>query len=210
MDMTLEPDRKIRRLTTVAHDQSWLLTGVGLNIPCPSYRKTSRNHDTTPVSKVYGATMEPIWGRQDPGGHHVSPINVAIWDNIERLNDAETERCHSASLVVNAGTGACRCDNPRCHQRRQNCYHGNSQLSMNRIVLKFGRTRTNFQNNRIIVYSYLTASKHRERLWYLIGFWSHNQGSWNLFDRSPTWILHCVHYILWTRNFVSNVRTLRR
>ena len=23
--------------------------------------------------------MEPIWGRQDPGGPHVGPMNVAIW-----------------------------------------------------------------------------------------------------------------------------------
>ena len=24
--------------------------------------------------------MGPIWGRQDPDGTHVGPINVAIWD----------------------------------------------------------------------------------------------------------------------------------
>ena len=24
--------------------------------------------------------MEPIWGRQDPGGPHVGPMNVVIWD----------------------------------------------------------------------------------------------------------------------------------
>ena len=24
--------------------------------------------------------MGSIWGRQDPGGHHVGPINFAIWD----------------------------------------------------------------------------------------------------------------------------------
>ena len=23
--------------------------------------------------------MEPIWGRQDPGGPHVGPMNFAIW-----------------------------------------------------------------------------------------------------------------------------------
>ena len=26
--------------------------------------------------------MGPIWGRQDPGGPHVGPINFAIWDDI--------------------------------------------------------------------------------------------------------------------------------
>ena len=34
----------------------------------------------TPDSKVHGANMGPIWGRQDPGGPHVGPINIAIWD----------------------------------------------------------------------------------------------------------------------------------
>ena len=32
-------------------------------------------------SKVYGANMGPIWGRQDPRGPHVGPMNSAIWDN---------------------------------------------------------------------------------------------------------------------------------
>ena len=30
-------------------------------------------------SKVHGANMGPIWGRQDPVGPHVDPINFAIW-----------------------------------------------------------------------------------------------------------------------------------
>ena len=29
-------------------------------------------------SKVHGDTMGPIWGRQDPGGPHVGPMNFAI------------------------------------------------------------------------------------------------------------------------------------
>ena len=33
-----------------------------------------------PDSRVHGANMGPIWGRQDPGGPHVGPINIAIWD----------------------------------------------------------------------------------------------------------------------------------
>ena len=32
-----------------------------------------------PDSKVRGANMEPIWGRQGPGGPHVGPMNFAIW-----------------------------------------------------------------------------------------------------------------------------------
>ena len=33
-----------------------------------------------PDSKFHGANMGPIWGRQDPGGPHVGPMNFAIWD----------------------------------------------------------------------------------------------------------------------------------
>ena len=32
-----------------------------------------------PDSKVHGANMGHIWGRQDPGGPHVDPMNFAIW-----------------------------------------------------------------------------------------------------------------------------------
>ena len=30
-------------------------------------------------SKVHGASMGPTWGRQDPGGPHDSPVNLALW-----------------------------------------------------------------------------------------------------------------------------------
>ena len=36
-------------------------------------------HSSYPDSKVHGANMGPIWGRQDPGGPHVGPMNFAIW-----------------------------------------------------------------------------------------------------------------------------------
>ena len=32
-----------------------------------------------PGSKVHGANMGPVWGRQDPGGPHVSPMSLVIW-----------------------------------------------------------------------------------------------------------------------------------
>ena len=32
-----------------------------------------------PDSNVHGAKMGPIWGRQDPHGPHVGPMNIAIW-----------------------------------------------------------------------------------------------------------------------------------
>ena len=32
-----------------------------------------------PDSMVHGANMRPTWGRQDPGGAHIDPMNIAIW-----------------------------------------------------------------------------------------------------------------------------------
>ena len=47
-----------------------------------SYRGLMARHDKiTPDSKVHGANMGPIWGRQDPGGPHVGPMNLAIWEH---------------------------------------------------------------------------------------------------------------------------------
>ena len=37
---------------------------------------------TIPDSKVHGANMGSIWGRQDPGGPHVGPMSFAIRDTI--------------------------------------------------------------------------------------------------------------------------------
>ena len=43
-------------------------------------RYYSKGVDKGTDSKVHGANMGPIWGRQDPGGPHVGPMNFAIWD----------------------------------------------------------------------------------------------------------------------------------
>ena len=44
-----------------------------------------------PDSKVHGANMGPIWGREGPGGPHVGPMNFAIWvasDDVTNPHDA--------------------------------------------------------------------------------------------------------------------------
>ena len=48
-----------------------------------------------PESKVHGANMGPIWGRQDPGGPHVGPLNLIIWD----FNNAEFTATHWNGIV---------------------------------------------------------------------------------------------------------------
>ena len=47
--------------------------------PGPS-RPSGSPRQEIPDSKVHGANMGPIWGRQDPGGPHVGPMSLAIWD----------------------------------------------------------------------------------------------------------------------------------
>ena len=38
-----------------------------------------QNSFRDPDIRVQGANMRPIWGRQDPGGPRVGPMNFAIW-----------------------------------------------------------------------------------------------------------------------------------
>ena len=44
--------------------------------------RQSYNMEKVPDSKVHGANMGPIWGRQDPGGPHVGPMNFVIWGSM--------------------------------------------------------------------------------------------------------------------------------
>ena len=48
---------------------------------------------TDPDSKVRGVNMGPIWGRQDPGGPHVGPMNFAILGLASWARQAEVS-CH--------------------------------------------------------------------------------------------------------------------
>ena len=50
------------------------------------YRVTSSV--ITPDSKVHGDNMGPIWGRQDPGGPNVGPMNFAVRDVFLWYNSA--------------------------------------------------------------------------------------------------------------------------
>ena len=49
-----------------------------------------------PDSKVHGANMGPIWGRQDPGGPHVGPMNFAIWVAFGKMHST----CKAAKLYI--------------------------------------------------------------------------------------------------------------
>ena len=42
--------------------------------------------EDTPDSKDHGANMVPIWGRQDPCGPHVGPMNFAPYRFLHELS----------------------------------------------------------------------------------------------------------------------------
>ena len=56
-----------------------------------------------PDSKVHGTNMGPIWGRQDPGGPHVGPVNFAIWGAFFNI----TPDVYFASAIVVPYTKSC-------------------------------------------------------------------------------------------------------
>ena len=43
-------------------------------------------------------TKGPIWGRQDPGGPHVGPMNFAIWDDFPIASELILKHMRTASL----------------------------------------------------------------------------------------------------------------
>ena len=50
--------------------------------PSSNISSTLDTYVNVPDSKVHGANMGPIWGRQDPGGAHIGPMNFVIWGSM--------------------------------------------------------------------------------------------------------------------------------
>ena len=82
-------------------------------ISMKSYIFIQENLKMSSDSKVHGANMGPIWGRHDPGGPQVGPMNFAIWVvrqmaailswppcvNILRPSDAYIHRWFMSSFI---------------------------------------------------------------------------------------------------------------
>ena len=60
---------------------------------------SSDENYVNPESKVHGANMGPIWGRQDPGGPHVGPMNLAIWETINTLRQLDLLHLNWTDIV---------------------------------------------------------------------------------------------------------------
>ena len=78
-----------------------------------------------PDSKVHGANMGPIWGRQDPDGPHVGPMNFAISVRIELPDRIQVTRICLSKLHVGHPIGS---DNSLTHLRHQAIIYTNAGL----------------------------------------------------------------------------------
>ena len=52
--------------------------------------------------------MGPIWGRQDPGGPHVDPMNFAIWVYMERAHNVIPPHVADGTYYANRSKTALR------------------------------------------------------------------------------------------------------
>ena len=68
------------------------------------YQLLCSNH--YPESKVHGANMGPIWGRQDPGGPHVGSMNFAIWVGLDLMEHISQQQ-HDNHFGVYTGNSRC-------------------------------------------------------------------------------------------------------
>ena len=60
----------------------------GLQTPCNGVWQKQYNPD----SKIHRAYMGPTWGRQDPGGPHVGPMILVIWESYSRPSAKQWEQ----------------------------------------------------------------------------------------------------------------------
>ena len=77
MPWLLSPWKRIER----TKQQNDTMTSYFCGHATACARLVQKNHD----SKVHGVNMGPIWGRQDPGGPHVGPMNSAIWEEQQSM-----------------------------------------------------------------------------------------------------------------------------
>ena len=64
---------------------TYVWTSDGATLVLMNQRNENRHRciEDNPDSKVHGANMGPVWGRQGPGGPHISHMNFTIWEASE-------------------------------------------------------------------------------------------------------------------------------
>ena len=83
------------------HPISWKLLEVVLTNHRVQWCQLKHSH--IPDSKVHRVNMGPIWGRQDPGGPHVGPMEFAICEGRkEGWNECNSALCPILTLMIAA------------------------------------------------------------------------------------------------------------
>ena len=75
------------------------------------------NAYTSQIARFMGANMGPIWGRQDPGGPHVGPMNFAIWDCM----DGWVQDCSNSSALAMELLQSCAKPSIYCYTKHNTC-----------------------------------------------------------------------------------------
>ena len=83
-------------------DDTAHMVGISVFLGFPYMVSISHLNVNTPDSNVHGANMGPIWGRQEPGGPHVGPMNFPIWDHCSGYDIAVG--CYGHCIVQGAAT----------------------------------------------------------------------------------------------------------
>ena len=81
-----------------------------------------------PDSKIRGANMGPIWGRQDPGGPHVGPMNFVLWDAMGHYSLFYSSGYSRVALVTGGENRHVSLSFDVCYHQCKNCtryYHEN-------------------------------------------------------------------------------------
>ena len=134
--------------------------------------RLKHSRDAYPNSKVHGAHMGSIWGRQDPGGPHVGPMNFAIWVGSEDSNTSTDEGLSPSKPIgpptkifrlKSAGGHTCfKCYNPSSVDVLLSTEPGCFQ-SYNAIGLRFKAQQSKIE------------FKHRCCLWCVSSYPHHNR-----------------------------------
>ena len=95
---------------------------------CPLITQSQLIWTAFPDRKVPGANMGPIWGRQDPGGPHVGPMNLAIWVTCVCWMRVS----HEFNLLNKSHSGTAQphysCPWNACATKHKSAEHGHMQL----------------------------------------------------------------------------------
>ena len=99
-------------------------------------------------SKVHGTNMGPIWGRQDPGGPHVVPMNLVVWDVCCTAKSNKLDKLREWSLRTMHNVPSIRPFRTQCiNQVKEHGY----QTGWNNHFLKFSSQYVNWIDYTLIV-----------------------------------------------------------